>query len=462
MREHEGKEGCWSVNGASTEPKKVGWGMELEQPSKKALSEDEGFLSRALDFSYSGIAVLDEKGVFQVYNPGMERIFGYTASEVPDFETWSKSVFPEPTLRAQVGEAFWADARPDSPLERVFPFIHKSKEKGWFRVHISLMSTRRIVVNVENITEHKRMELALKTSRDRLETIFAVVSNSLYVVDQGSLIPTLINQIAKLTRTETHVSGEEETQLIDAELKVHTEHLKELVEERIAELLKAERMAALGEAATMIAHDLRNPLQDIRLAQYLLRKRCPHEEKLLEQTDRCVAYADGIIENLLIYGGKRQLALQKTNLNQLLKETIQEFALPKHITIEEKRNELQSMYVDPTQMKRVFQNIISNAVQAMDNGGTLTTESKQVEGSSMISFQDTGVGIPEERLELIWRPFYTTKARGMGLGLSVAKQVVEAHGGTIGVKSKLGVGSTFTIEIPVQPRSMKTSDPLMG
>ena len=79
-----------------------------------------------------------------------------------------------------------------------------------------------------------------------------------------------------------------------------------------------------------------------------------------------------------------------------------------------------------------------------------------------ISFQDTGVGIPEARLELIGRPFYTTKSKGMGLGLSIVKQVVEKHGGTINVKSKLGKGSTFTIQIPVQTRDETTSNLLIG
>jgi len=328
--------------------------MELEQPFEKTLSKEVEFLSRVLDFSYVGIAVLDERGVFQVYNPGMERIFGYGASEIPDFETWLKSVFPESTLRSQVRDAFWTGVRTDSPSEGAFPFINKNKEKGWFRAHISLMPTKQIVVNVEDITENEQTEEALRASRNRLEMIFDVVADSLYTMDQGSLIPTLVNQIKKLAKIETYVLRVEETQRIDAELKVHTEHLKELTEERMAELLKAERMAALGEAAAMIAHDLRNPLQDIRLAQYLLGKRCPHEQKLLDQIDRCVAYTDGIVENLLIYGGGKQLILKETNLNQLLRETIQESTLPKNITVEERLEELPAVYVDQNLMKRVF------------------------------------------------------------------------------------------------------------
>ena len=313
-----------------------------------------------------------------------------------------------------------------------------------------------------DITEHKREEEALRASRNRFETIFDTITNSLYnvefTVDHRSLMPTLIDAIKKLINIETHTGEVEEARRIDAELNVHTSHLKELVGERLEELLKAERSAALGEAAAMVAHDLRNPLQDIHLAQYLLRKRHPDEQKLLDQIDRCVTYADEIVENLLSYSGKRQLVLQETDINQLLSNSIEESVIPKNIRLEERLDVLLRVYADQTQMKRVFKNLILNAVQAMENGGTLTVKSKQVEGTLVISFQDTGVGIPETKLGLIWRPFYSSKAKGMGLGLSNVKQIVEGHGGTINVKSELGKGSTFIIQIPVQARNEKKGE----
>jgi signal transduction histidine kinase len=313
-----------------------------------------------------------------------------------------------------------------------------------------------------DITEHKLAEDALRASRKRLETIFDAIAGSLYAVDrtvdQRSLIPKLIDQIQNLTAIETPTSGSEEAQEIDAQLTTHLEHLKELVEERLAELMEAERMAALGEAAAMIAHDLRNPLQDIQLARDLLGKRCPQERKLVDQIDRNVGYADGIVENLLIYSRKRPLALEETDINQLLRKSIKESALPKNIKAEEKLGELPRVNVDPTLMKRVFQNLNQNAAQAMEDGGTLTVASRHMDESLVITFQDTGVGIPETKQELIWRPFYTTKAKGMGLGLSIAKQIVESHSGTINAKSTLNEGTIFTIQLPVQAHGKTTLD----
>jgi len=427
----------------------VGWTTKSERPLKKGFGEERNIASNVLKTSYCGIAVLDEERRFRVYDPGMEKIFGYTVAETPDFETWIKSVFPEPTLRDRVRDAFLVDSGSDSLSWRAFPFVHKNKETRWVRVHASATPAKHIVMCVEDITEFKYVEEALKTSQKRLEMIFDAVAGVLYTIDQRSLGPTLVNQLKKLVRTETDMGGVE-AQRVDTEFGVHVEHLKELVEERVSELLKAERMAALGEAATKIAHDLRNPLQDIRLAQYLLRKRCSNEHKLIDQIERCVAYAEGIVENLLIHGGKKSLTLQETDVNQLLRKSVQESALPENVKVEERLTELPRVYVDQGQMKRLLQNLILNAVQAMENGGILTVESSCSEGSLVVSIQDTGVGIPEARLELIWRPFYTTKSKGIGLGLSVAKQIVEMHGGTISVKSSLGGGSNFTIRLPAR------------
>jgi len=100
--------------------------------------------------------------------------------------------------------------------------------------------------------------------------------------------------------------------------------------------------------------------------------------------------------------------------------------------------------------------LILNAIQAMERGGTLTLETKLVENSIVVSVQDTGQGISEIKQDLIWKPFHTSKPRGMGLGLSIAKRIVELHGGTIDVKSNLGEGSTFTVYMPMHTPNATT------
>jgi signal transduction histidine kinase len=103
-------------------------------------------------------------------------------------------------------------------------------------------------------------------------------------------------------------------------------------------------------------------------------------------------------------------------------------------------------------MKRAFINLIKNAVDAMPDGGKLTITSERANGKVKIAFADTGMGISEENLKKLFGPLFTTKAKGMGLGLAICKRVVEAHGGMISVESVVGKGTVFTIIIPTEPK----------
>jgi two-component system sensor histidine kinase HydH len=105
--------------------------------------------------------------------------------------------------------------------------------------------------------------------------------------------------------------------------------------------------------------------------------------------------------------------------------------------------------IDPAVMRRVFTNLIMNAIQAMPNGGELGIDLYGTDEFLFVAFKDTGVGIPEENMGKLFNPFFTTKAKGQGLGLPVCKRLVEAHDGRITVESKPGEGSTFTVELPI-------------
>jgi signal transduction histidine kinase len=109
---------------------------------------------------------------------------------------------------------------------------------------------------------------------------------------------------------------------------------------------------------------------------------------------------------------------------------------------------LDSISIDPDIMHRVIDNLVKNAVEAMPHGGTLTIEAKKDDTDTKISVSDTGVGIPEEVRSHIFAPLYTTKAGGMGLGLTYCKRAVEAHGGTLSFQTETGKGTTFTINLP--------------
>jgi len=124
--------------------------------------------------------------------------------------------------------------------------------------------------------------------------------------------------------------------------------------------------------------------------------------------------------------------------------------IPKNIQMIDLTQNEPVMEVDVDKMKRLFVNIIKNAIDAMPNGGKITVQSSQVNGKMRISFSDTGSGMTKEALAKLWTPLFTTKAKGMGLGLAICKRIVEAHDGSVNAESTVGEGTTFTIIIPIR------------
>lgn len=419
--------------------------------------EDSKWWKRVVELVGVGIWQVDKNFNTTYINPYMAEMLGYFTEEIMGKNLLS---FVPEDLKNMMTEH----------MEKMGEGVSEGYESNFLRKDGSRISSlissdcvfdadgkfERGTLTAIDIAKQRMTEDLLKASQNALKVIFDAVSDSLFTVDSESRISRLMNRIEELMEINVSVGSVHEKEQIEHELGLHAQHLKELVEERILELLKAERLAAVGQAAAMIAHDIRNPLQDIRLAQHLLGKRCPHEGKLLDQIDRNIEYADGVVDSLLIYSQDRLLNHQETNINQLLRECLREFALLEYVKVEEKLRELPSTYVDQNQMRRVFKNLILNAIQAMERGGTLTLETKLVENSIVVSVQDTGQGISEIKQDLIWKPFHTSKPRGMGLGLSIAKRIVELHGGTIDVKSKLGEGSTFTVYMPMHTPNATT------
>jgi len=135
-----------------------------------------------------------------------------------------------------------------------------------------------------------------------------------------------------------------------------------------------------------------------------------------------------------------------------LTSVLSDSSIPENIKVTTKLGEIAPMLLDQEQIRRVFQNMILNASQAMSESGKLIIQTSKHDNSVEISFKDTGVGIPEENLTKIFTPLFSTKAKGVGLGLAICRQIVEGHGGNITVKSKIGKGSTFTVKLPVERR----------
>ena len=240
---------------------------------------------------------------------------------------------------------------------------------------------------------------------------------------------------------------------MEAELKRQAENLEELVGERTRELKEAERLAAIGELATMVGHDLRNPLQGISGAVYVLRTklRTTRDEQvrtMLEIIEKDVQYSDKIINDLLDYSREMHLELTKINLSSIIKDALASVLVPETITLKLPHGEAK-VNVDPEKMKRVFVNIIKNAVDAMPGGGTITIQGEESDDTVVIAFKDTGAGISKEVMEKLGKPLQTTKAKGMGMGLAICYRIVEAHHGSVTAKSIPGQGTTITVTLPL-------------
>ena len=227
-------------------------------------------------------------------------------------------------------------------------------------------------------------------------------------------------------------------------------------------LEKALRLAAIGETAGMVGHDIRNPLQaitgDVYLAKTELASTRESAEKKnalesLDEIEKNIDYINKIVADLQDYAKTSNPVAQETDLEALCKELLLGNKMPKNIKVScNVEKTAKTIMVDGALLKRILGNLVINAVQAMPNGGELTMRARQEAGDSVITVQDTGIGIPDKVKPKLFTPFFTTKSKGQGLGLAVVKRMTEALNGTVTFESKEGDGTTFIVRFPPQKK----------
>jgi len=249
------------------------------------------------------------------------------------------------------------------------------------------------------------------------------------------------------------------------EVKSFSEELEQKVVERTKELqeaqeqlIQSEKLASIGQLAAGVAHELNNPISVmLGFSQAILRK-LPEDDPLrkpLATIEREGLRCKGIIQNLLDFARRSKPSLQPTNVNEVLEAACalieHQISLDNVVVTKGYDPHLPQVLADANQLQQVFVNIIINARDAMPQGGTLRLITRSLGDEVHIIFSDTGIGIPPENIKRIFDPFFTTKevGQGTGLGLSVSYGIVEQHGGTIEVKSEVGVGTTFIVKLPV-------------
>jgi PAS domain S-box-containing protein len=244
-------------------------------------------------------------------------------------------------------------------------------------------------------------------------------------------------------------------------LSAYSEKLEQMVAERTRalevaheQLLHQERLAVLGQLSGSIAHELRAPLGTIKNAVYLLNMipetSDPQTRETLDILARQVKISEQIINNLLDFARTRQSQKQPVDLNQALNQALSGLNVPDGVCVRQDLADLPPISVDPGQLGQILGNLMLNAIQAMPGGGQLTLRTYLSQPDRVaIAIADTGVGIPPENRGRLFEPLFTTKPKGIGLGLALVKMLVEAHDGDIHVESTIGQGSTFTVELPI-------------
>ncbi len=240
----------------------------------------------------------------------------------------------------------------------------------------------------------------------------------------------------------------------ELEIRVQ-EKLKELEIVR-NEREKHEKFAILGKFVGTISHDLRSPLNVIINSIAIFEKNFPHIDEASQKwldlakksTDRAMEYLNELL-NFIRIGDSKPVP---SNVNQIVKKVMSSLDIPKNISIEYQLSDgLPDINVDPIQIQRAFQNIITNAVQAMgssgDAPGKLSISTTRVDDSILVEISDTGPGIPDDKVSKIFEPFFSTKSGGIGLGLAATKDIVMKNQGDLSFRTKVGIGTTFTISL---------------
>ena len=224
------------------------------------------------------------------------------------------------------------------------------------------------------------------------------------------------------------------------------------IEER---LVKAEKLASIGELAGQIGHDLRNPLAAIKNSVYIMKKKSERlseteRNATLATMENAIEDADRIITSLADYSSELFLQPEQCTPKSLVLHALSAIQVPDRITIINNATDDVKMFLDAPRLEKVFASIIKNAVDAQPEKGIIKIQSVLKERDIELSFTDSGIGIPENILSKIFSPLVTTKAKGMGMGLAICKRIVEAHGGKIAVESAVGKGTTITINLPIK------------
>jgi PAS domain S-box-containing protein len=377
--------------------------------AEAALRESEQRLLTIAGAAKDAIMMMDDSGIVTFWNSAAEAMFGSTAEEA---------------LGRNLHELL-APVRFRDAQTAAFPRFLATGEGEWIGKTVELTAIR----------------------KDDSEVPAELSLSAIKIGDKWHSVG-IVRDITERKRAE-------------AELAKYRDHLEELVRARTRELAATqerlvlqEKLATVGRVAGSVAHELRNPLGAIRNASCFLQLTvAPKLEgkplKHLRFIEECVVRANQAITMILDFTQARAARAVPCALHSILQQVVAEVSLPDSIEVCIGTSpRLPQVLVDSGQVAAIFRNLLTNAAQAMPSGGTVTVQARAVQNKVVVDVIDTGMGIKPEHMAFLFKPLFTTKDIGIGLGLSICKGFTEANKGTISVVSEVGKGTTFTVALP--------------
>ena len=470
----------------------------------------EPILQSIFESAVDGIIVIDGKGLIKAFNPGAERLFGYTAGEVLGQNV--KLLMPSPD-REQHDRYLAHYLETDTPriIGTGREVRGRRKDGSTFSLHLSV---GRMEINGEpaftgilhDLSRRVQIEEALRKSEERVRSIVESAVDGIIVIDDRGAIQAFnpsaerlfgyrsnevlgrnVSMLMPSPDRERHdgylrhylTTGEQKIIGIGREVTgcrkdgtTFPVHLSvgEMVAEgrrsftgilhdltdRVAlenRLAEQKSLAKLGEMAAVVAHEVKNPIAGIRGALQVITSRMPAEQRdrgvLLDIITRLDAL-NRIVQDMLMFARPRALRQEPVSLAALLGDTVA--LIERDPTMSQVQIALSGaadIFGDREMLQVVFQNILMNAAQAMENKGRIEVSISTVNGRCSVAIADQGPGMPEDVRAKAFDAFFTTKHRGTGLGLPIARRVIEAHGGTIQIDASPSGGTMVTIVLPL-------------
>jgi PAS domain S-box-containing protein len=421
--------------------KRYGWvtlaaDITGRKKAEEALTNEATRRRILIEQSRDGIVVLDQEGNVYEANQRFTEMLGYSREETLQLSVWDwEFQFPPEQVLDMIRTV---DETGDH-----FETQHRRKDGTTYNVEIStnaaVFGGQKLIFCVcRDITERKRAEQELQEKNKQLD---------------------VQNEELRATQEELRSAKEKLEDRVKertAELEVANEELRATQEQ----LVRSEKLAALGQLAGGVGHELRNPLGAIKNAVYYVRGKVANNElgqkeprvmEFLNIIDDEINSSNKIINDLLNFSRAGKPAVSPARIGMVIDDAIAHTPIPENIGLTKKLDTgLPEVEIDTDQIRQVLVNIVMNAVQAMPEGGKLTIAASQRDRFLQVKVTDTGHGIPEEIIGKIFDPLFTTKAKGIGLGLAVCKSIIDRHQGHIEAESEVGKGTTFTIKLPLK------------